>query len=106
MEDFIIKNQTKQKFEVNGKIIYTNRFSLIEMKALEWATSGKFITEIEYTEIELNVNFESKKFNCCVITTNEDVSVFVELAQNITLVLGAYGNLTEMKAPLYITKTI
>ena len=98
-------NEKIREYTINGEVIELNINKVVNYKALEWIRKDSVITRTERNKITLTMGsfeqeFESLIVHVCSLRAGESETILVKLSEEMTLVLGQFGN--RYKAPLYL----
>ena len=98
-------NEKTREYILNGKTIKLNINKVVNYKALEWIQKNGVITRTEQNRIKLTVGSFEQEFESLIVSVysfgvGESETILVKLSEELTLVLGQFGN--RYKAPLYL----
>ena len=98
-------NEKIREYTINGEVIELNINKAVNYKAIEWIQKNGVITRTEQSKIKLTIGsfeqeFESLIVHVCSLRAGESESILVKLSEELTLVLGQFGN--KYRAPLYL----
>ena len=98
-------NEKTREYILNGKTIKLNINKVVNFKALEWIQKNGVVTRTEQSKIKLTIGsfeqeFESLIVHVCSLRAGESESILVKLSEELTLILGQFGN--KYRAPLYL----
>ena len=98
-------NEKTREYILNGKTIRLNINKVVNYKALEWIQKNGVVTRTEQSKIKLTIGsfeqeFESLIVHVCSLRAGESESILVKLSEELTLILGQFGN--KYRAPLYL----
>ena len=98
-------NEKTREYTINGEVIELNINKAVNYKAIEWIQKNGVITRTEQSKIKLTIGsfeqeFESLIVHVCSLRAGESESILVKLSEELTLVLGQFGN--KYRAPLYL----
>ena len=98
-------NEKTKEYLINGETIELNINKVVNSKAIEWIRKNCVITRTEQSKITLTMGsfeqeFESLIVHVCSLRAGESETILVKLSEEITLVLGQFGN--KYRAPLYL----
>ena len=98
-------NEKIREYTINGEVIELNINKAVNYKAIEWIRKNGVITRTEQSKIKLTIGsfeqeFESLIVHVCSLRAGESESILVKLSEELTLVLGQFGN--KYRAPLYL----
>lgn len=98
-------NEKIREYTLNGKTIGLNINKVVNYKALEWIRKNGIITRTEQSKITLTIGSFEQEFESLIVSVyslraGESETVLVKLSEELTLILGQFGN--KYKAPLYL----
>ncbi len=98
-------NEKIREYILNGETIELNINKVVNQKALEWIQKDSVITRTKQGKIKLTMGsfeqeFESLIVSVCSLRAGESETILVKLSEELTLVLGQFGN--KYRAPLYL----
>ena len=98
-------NEKIREYILNGETIELNINKVVNQKAIEWIRKDSVITHTEQSKITLTMGsfeqeFESLIVHVCSLRAGESETILVKLSEEMTLVLGQFGN--KYRAPLYL----
>ena len=98
-------NGKTREYILNGKTIELNINKVVNYKALDWIQKNGVITHTEQSRIILTMGSFEQEFESLIISVHslragESETILVKLSEELTLVLGQFGN--RYKAPLYL----
>ena len=98
-------NEKTREYVLNGKTIELNINKVVNYKALDWIQKNGVITHTEQSRIILTMGSFEQEFESLIISVHslragESETILVKLSEELTLVLGQFGN--RYKAPLYL----
>ena len=98
-------NEKIREYTINGETIELNINKVVNSKAIEWIRKNCVITRTEQSKITLTMGsfeqeFESLIVHVCSLRAGESETILVKLSEELTLVLGQFGN--KYRAPLYL----
>ena len=98
-------NEKTREYILNGKTIMLNINKVVNYKALEWIQKNGVITRTEQSKIILTMGSFEQEFESLIVSVyslgaGESETILVKLSEELTLVLGQFGN--RHKAPLYL----
>ena len=98
-------NEKIREYILNGKTIGLNINKVVNQKALEWIQKNGVITHTEQSKIKLTIGSFEQEFESLIISVSslgagESETILVKLSEELTLVLGQFGN--KHRAPLYL----
>ena len=98
-------NEKTREYILNGKTIELNINKVVNYKALEWVKKNGVITRTEQNRIKLTVGSFEQEFESLIVSVyslgvGESETILVKLSEELTLVLGQFGN--RYRAPLYL----
>ena len=98
-------NEKIREYILNGETIELNINKVVNQKALEWIQKNGVITRTEQSKIKLTMGSFEQEFESLIVYVHslragESENVLVKLSEELTLVLGQFGN--RYKAPLYL----
>lgn len=98
-------NEKIREYILNGETIELNINKVVNQKALEWIQKNGVITRTEQSKIKLTMgSFEQECESLIVyvhsLRAGESETILVKLSEEMTLVLGQFGN--KYRAPLYL----
>lgn len=98
-------NEKIREYILNGETIELNINKVVSYKALEWVRKNGVITHTEQSKITLTMGSFEQEFESLIISVHslragESETILVKLSEELTLVLGQFGN--KYRAPLYL----
>ena len=98
-------NEKIREYTLNGEAIGLNINKVVNYKALEWIRKNGIITRTEQSKITLTIGSFEQEFESLIVSVyslraGESETVLVKLSEELTLILGQFGN--KYKAPLYL----
>ena len=98
-------NEKIREYTINGEVIELNINKVVNYKALEWIQKNGVVTRTEQSKIKLTIGsfeqeFESLIVHVCSLRAGESETILVKLSEELTLILGQFGN--KYRAPLYL----
>ena len=98
-------NEKIREYILNGETIGLNINKVVNQKALEWIRKNGVITHTEQSKIKLTIGSFEQEFESLIISVSslgagESETILVKLSEELTLVLGQFGN--KHRAPLYL----
>ena len=98
-------NEKTREYLINGKTIELNINKVVNQKALEWIQKNGVITHTEQSKITLTMGSFEQEFESLIVYVHslragESETILVKLSEELTLILGQFGN--KYKAPLYL----
>ena len=98
-------NEKTREYTINGETIELNINKVVNYKALDWIQKNGVITHTEQSRIILTMGSFEQEFESLIISVHslragESETILVKLSEELTLVLGQFGN--KYKAPLYL----
>lgn len=98
-------NEKIREYILNGETIKLNINKVVNQKALEWIQKNGVITHTEQSKIILTMGSFEQEFESLIVYVHslragESKTILVKLSEELTLVLGQFGN--RYKAPLYL----
>ena len=98
-------NEKIREYILNGETIRLNINKVVNYKALEWIQKNGVITHTEQSKITLTMGSFEQEFESLIVYVHslragESETILVKLSEELTLVLGQFGN--KYKAPLYL----
>ena len=98
-------NEKTREYTINGETIELNINKVVNYKALDWIQKNGVITHTEQSRIILTMGSFEQEFESLIISVHslragESETILVKLSEELTLVLGQFGN--RYKAPLYL----
>ena len=98
-------NEKTREYILNGKTIELNINKVVNYKALDWIQKNGVITHTEQSRIILTMGSFEQEFESLIISVHslragESETILVKLSEELTLVLGQFGN--KYRAPLYL----
>ena len=98
-------NEKTKEYTINGETIELNINKVVNSKAIEWIRKNCVITRTEQSKITLTMGsfeqeFESLIVHVCSLRAGESETILVKLSEELTLILGQFGN--KYRAPLYL----
>ena len=98
-------NEKNKEYTINGEVIGLSINKVVNQKALEWIRKNGVITHTEQSKIILTMGsfeqeFESLIVSVCSLRAGESETILVKLSEELTLILGQFGN--RYRAPLYL----
>ena len=98
-------NEKTREYTINGEVIELNINKAVNYKALEWIRKNGVITRTEQSKIKLTIGSFEQEFESLIISVSslragESETILVKLSEELTLVLGQFGN--RYRAPLYL----
>ena len=98
-------NEKTREYLINGETIELNINKVVNSKASEWIRKNCLITRSEQSKITLTMGSFEQEFESLIVSVHslkagESETILVKLSEELTLVLGQFGN--RYKAPLYL----
>ena len=98
-------NEKTREYTINGETIELNINKVVNSKAIEWIRKNGVITHTEQSKITLTMGSFEQEFESLIISVHslragESETILVKLSEEMTLVLGQFGN--RYRAPLYL----
>ena len=98
-------NEKIREYTINGEVIELNINKVVNYKALEWIQKNGVVTRTEQSKIKLTIGSFEQEFESLIVSVyslgaGESETILVKLSEELTLVLGQFGN--RYKAPLYL----
>ena len=98
-------NEKTREYALNGEAIELNINKVVNYKALEWVKKNGVITHTEQSRIILTMGSFEQEFESLIISVHslragESETILVKLSEELTLILGQFGN--KYRAPLYL----
>ena len=98
-------NEKIREYTINGEVNELNINKGVKYKAREWIQKNGVVTRTEQSKIKLTIGsfeqeFESLIVHVCSLRAGESESILVKLSEELTLILGQFGN--KYRAPLYL----
>ena len=98
-------NEKTREYTINGEVIELNINKAVNYKALEWIRKNGVITRTEQSKIKLTIGSFEQEFESLIISVSslgagESETILVKLSEELTLILGQFGN--RYRAPLYL----
>ena len=95
-------NEKIREYILNGETIKLNINKVVNQKAIEWIQKNGVITHTEQSKITLTMGsfeqeFESLIVHVCSLRAGESESILVKLSEELTHILGQFGN--KYRAP-------
>ena len=100
-----MENEKIREYIINGEAIGLNINKVVNYKGLEWARKNGIITHTEQSKIILTMGSFEQEFESLIVSVyslraGKSETILVKLSEELTLVLGQFGN--RYKAPLYL----
>lgn len=98
-------NEKTREYTLNGTTIRLNINKVVNYKALEWIQKNGVITHTEQSKTTLTMGSFEQEFESLIISVyslgaGKSETILVKLSEELTLILGQFGN--RYKAPLYL----
>ena len=98
-------NEKIREYTINGEVIELNINKVVNYKALEWIQKNGVVTRTEQSKIKLTIGSFEQEFESLIVhvrslRVGESETILVKLSEELTLVLGQFGN--KYRAPLYL----
>ena len=98
-------NEKMKEDTINGEVIELNINKAVNYKAIEWIRKNGVITRTEQSKIKLTIGSFEQEFESLIISVSslgagESETILVKLSEELTLILGQFGN--KYRAPLYL----
>ena len=98
-------NEKIREYILNGETIELNINKVVNCKALEWIRKNGVITHTEQSKITLTMGSFEQEFESLIVYVHslragESETILVKLSEELTLILGQFGN--KYRAPLYL----
>ena len=98
-------NEKIREYLINGETIELNINKVVNYKAIEWIQKNCVITHTEQSKIKLTIGSFEQEFESLIVhvrslRAGESETILVKLSEELTLVLGQFGN--KYRAPLYL----
>ena len=98
-------NEKIREYTINGEVIELNINKVVNYKALEWIQKNGVVTRTEQSKIKLTIGSFEQEFESLIVSVHslkagESETILVKLSEELTLILGQFGN--KYKAPLYL----
>ena len=98
-------NEKIREYTINGEVIELNINKVVNYKALEWIQKNGVVTRTEQSKIKLTMGSFEQEFESLIVYVHslragESESILVKLSEELTLILGQFGN--KYRAPLYL----
>ena len=98
-------NEKTREYLINGETIELNINKVVNQKALEWIQKNGVITRTEQSKIKLTIGSFEQEFESLIVSVHslkagESETILVKLSEELTLILGQFGN--KYRAPLYL----
>ena len=98
-------NEKIREYTINGEVIELNINKVANYKALEWIQKNGVVTRTEQSKIKLTIGSFEQEFESLIVSVHslkagESETILVKLSEELTLILGQFGN--KYKAPLYL----
>ena len=98
-------NEKIREYTINGETIELDINKVVNQKAIEWIRKNCVITHTEQSKITLTMGSFEQEFESLIIhvrslRAGESETILVKLSEELTLVLGQFGN--RYRAPLYL----
>ena len=98
-------NEKIREYTINGEVIELNINKVANYKALEWIQKNGVVTRTEQSKIKLTIGSFEQEFESLIVSVHslkagESETILVKLSEEMTLILGQFGN--KYKAPLYL----
>ena len=98
-------NEKIREYTINGEVIELNINKVVNYKALEWIQKNGVVTRTEQSKIKLTIGSFEQEFESLIVSVHslkagESETILVKLSEELTLILGQFGN--KYRAPLYL----
>ena len=98
-------NEKTREYTINGEVIELNINKVVNYKALEWIQKNGVVTRTEQSKIKLTIGSFEQEFESLIVSVHslkagESETILVKLSEELTLILGQFGN--KYRAPLYL----
>ena len=98
-------NEKTREYTINGEVIELNINKVVNSKAIEWIRKNCAITHTEQSKITLTMGSFEQEFESLIVYVHslkagESETILVKLSEEMTLILGQFGN--KYRAPLYL----
>lgn len=98
-------NEKIREYILNGETIELNINKVVNQKAIEWIQKDSVITRTEQSKITLTMGSFEQEFESLIVYVHslragESETILVKLSEELTLILGQFGN--KYRAPLYL----
>ena len=98
-------NEKTREYTINGETINLSVNKVVNYKAIEWIRKNCVITHTEQSKITLTMGSFEQEFESLIVHVRslgagESETILVKLSEELTLVLGQFGN--KYRAPLYL----
>ena len=98
-------NEKIREYTINGEVIELNINKVVNYKALEWIQKNGVVTRTEQSKIKLTIGSFEQEFESFIVYVHslkagESETILVKLSEEMTLILGQFGN--KYRAPLYL----
>ena len=98
-------NEKIREYTINGEVIELNINKVVNYKALEWIQKNGVVTRTEQSKIKLTIGSFEQEFESLIVSVHslkagESENILVKLSEELTLILGQFGN--KYRAPLYL----
>ena len=98
-------NEKIREYTINGEVIELNINKVVNYKALEWIQKNGVVTRTEQSKIKLTIGSFEQEFESLIVSVHslragESETILVKLSEDLTLILGQFGN--KYRAPLYL----
>ena len=100
-----MSNEKIREYTINGETIKLNINKVVNYKALEWIQKNGVVTRTEQSKIKLTIGSFEQEFESLIVSVHslkagESETILVKLSEELTLILGQFGN--KYRAPLYL----
>ena len=98
-------NEKIREYTINGEVIELNINKVVNYKALEWIQKDGVVTRTEQSKIKLTIGSFEQELESLIVSVHslkagESETILVKLSEELTLILGQFGN--KYRAPLYL----